>query len=59
MIVGSGDKKDKFFKPQSKLGEIFKLFPGHAGPNRSLPSVSGPEGFQEKQKYFFALSLLH
>ena len=49
MIVGSGDKKDKFFKPQSKLGENFKLFPGNAGQNRSLPSVSGPEGFQEKQ----------
>ena len=49
VIVGSGDKKDKFFKPQSKLGKNFKLFPGNAGQNRSLPSFSGPEGFQEKQ----------
>ena len=48
VIVGSGDKKGKFFKPQSKLGENFKLFSGHAGQNRS-PSDSGPEGFQEKQ----------
>ena len=26
VIVGSGDKKDKFFKSQSKLGENFKVF---------------------------------
>ena len=50
MIVGSGDKKDQFFfKPQFKLGENFKFFSGHAGQNRSPPSDSGPEGFQEKQ----------
>ena len=49
VIVGSGDKKDKFFKPQSKLGKIFNFFPGNAGQNRSPPFVSGPEGFQEKQ----------
>ena len=49
VIVGSGDKKDKFFKPQSKLGENFNSFPGNAGQNRSPLSVSGPEGFQEKQ----------
>ena len=49
VIVVSGDKKDQFFKPQSKLGENFKFFSGYAGKNRSLPSDSGPEGFQEKQ----------
>ena len=49
VIVGFGDKKDKFFKPQSKLGKNFNLFPGNADQNRSPPSVSGPEGFQEKQ----------
>ena len=37
VIVGSGD------------GENFKFFSGHAGQNRSPPSDSGPEGFQEKQ----------
>ena len=49
VIVGSGDKKVKFFKPQSKLGKNFNFFPGNAGQNRSPPFVSGPEGFQEKQ----------
>ena len=49
VMVGSGDKKDKFFKPQSKLGKNFLIFPGNVGQNRSPPSVSGPEGFQEKQ----------
>ena len=34
VIVGSGDKKDKFFKPQSKHGEIFQ-FSGQHGLNRS------------------------
>ena len=29
--------------------KILSFFSGHAGQNRSLPSVSGPEGFQEKQ----------
>ena len=48
VIVGSGDKKDEFFKPQSKHGEIFH-FSGQDGQNKSLPSFSGPEGFQEKQ----------
>ena len=49
VIVGSGDQKDTVFKPQSKLGENFPIFSGYAGQNRSPPSVSGPEGFQEKQ----------
>ena len=49
VIAGFGNKKDKFFKPQSKLGKNFNLFPGNADQNRSPPSVSGPEGFQEKQ----------
>ena len=48
-MSGPGIRKISFFKSQSKLGKIFKLFPGHAGQNRSPPSVSGPEGFQEKQ----------
>ena len=47
VIVWSGDKKDKFFKPQSKHGEHFQ-FSGQDGQNRSLPPFSGPEGFQEK-----------
>ena len=49
MIVGSGHKKDKFFKLQSKLGENFKLFPGILATTSLSPFCSGPLGFQEKQ----------
>ena len=46
VIVGSGDKEDKPFKPQSKLGNFSS---GQDGLNRSPFPDSGPEGFQKKQ----------
>ena len=57
VIVGSGDKKDKFFKPQSKHGENFQ-FSGQDGQNRSLPSIFRSRGFSGEAKNFFVSSLL-
>ena len=47
VMVGFGDKKDKFFKPQSKFGENVQ-FSGQDGQNWSPPPFSGPKGFQQK-----------
>ena len=57
VIVGSGDKKDEFFEPQSKHGEIFTFFWAR-WPKQVFPFILRSRGFSGEAKYFFASSLL-